>query len=153
MTTELLDVDALPPDQAEILAAEKLSRALAGQLAHGQSPTVILAGSESDAREALPVTAARLLVKILSEIAKGNAVTVVPLKRELSTQQVAELLTVSRPHLIKLLERGEMPFHKVGTHRRIRLADVLTYKRKALEERKTALREMVALNQEVGLYD
>ena len=99
------------------------------------------------------MSAARLLVKILSEIAKGNAVTVVPLKPELTTQEAAELLNVSRPHLVKLLERGEMPFHKVGTHRRIRLADVLAYKRKALEERKAILREMVALNQEMGLYD
>jgi excisionase family DNA binding protein len=153
MTTELLDVDALLPDQAEILAAEKLSQSLASQLAHGESPAVILAGGESDAREALPVTAARLLMKILSEIAKGNAVTIVPLKPELTTQEAAELLNVSRPHLIKLLERGEMPFHKVGTHRRIRLADVVVYKRKALEERKAALREMVALNQEMSLYD
>lgn len=153
MTTELLDIDAMPPDQAESLAAEKLSQALASQLAHGKSPTVILTGGESGTQEALPMTAARLLVKILSEIAKGNAVTVVPLKPELTTQEAAELLNVSRPHLVKLLERGEMPFHKVGTHRRIRLADVLAYKRKALEERKAILREMVALNQEMGLYD
>jgi excisionase family DNA binding protein len=153
MTTELLDIDAMPPDQAESLAAGKLSQALAAQLAHGESPTVILSGGESGAQEALPMTAARLLVKILSEIAKGNAVTVVPLKPELTTQEAAELLSVSRPHLVKMLERGEMPFHKVGTHRRIRLADVLAYKRKALEERKAILREMVALNQEMGLYD
>jgi len=153
MTSELLDIDTVPPNQAESLVAEKLSQVLADQLAHGESPTVILAGGEPGAQEALPMTAARLLVKILSEIAKGNAVTVVPLKPELTTQEASELLNVSRPHLIKLLERGEMPFHKVGTHRRIRLADVLAYKRKALEERKAVLREMVALNQEMGLYD
>ena len=90
MTTELLDVDELLPDQMEIQAAEKLSHALASQLAHGESPTVILAGGESDTREALPATAARLLVKILSEIAKGNAVTIVPLKPDLTTQEAAE---------------------------------------------------------------
>ncbi|HWX43541.1 MAG TPA: helix-turn-helix domain-containing protein [Blastocatellia bacterium] len=75
------------------------------------------------------------------------------LTQELTTQEAAGLLNVSRPHLIKLLERGQMPFHKVGRHRRLRLADVLAYKRKALEERKAILRELVALNQEMGLYD
>jgi excisionase family DNA binding protein len=133
--------------------AERLSKTLASQLAHGESPAVILAEGESTAQEAFPATAARLLVKILTEIAKGNAVTVVPLKPELTTQEAAALLNVSRPHLIKLLERGEIPFHKVGTHRRLRLADLLAYKRKSLEERKTILRELVALNQDIGLYD
>jgi excisionase family DNA binding protein len=153
MTTEPLDVDAVPPDRTEVLAAERLSKALASQLAHGESPKVILAGDESGTQQTLPTTAARLLVKILSEIGKGNAVAVVPVKPELTTQEAAELLNVSRPHLIKLLERGQIPFHKVGTHRRLRLADVLAYKRKALEERKAILRELVALNQDMGLYD
>jgi excisionase family DNA binding protein len=75
------------------------------------------------------------------------------LTQEPTTQEDAGLLNVSRPHLIKLLERGEMPFHKVGRHRRLRLADVLAYKRKVLEERKAILRELVALNQDMGLYD
>ncbi|MGH9759257.1 MAG: helix-turn-helix domain-containing protein, partial [Blastocatellia bacterium] len=119
----------------------------------GHTPSMFLAGEESGAREPLPATAAKLLVKILSEIAKGNTVTILPLKPELTTQEAAELLSMSRPHLIKLLDRGELPFHRVGTHRRIRLSDVLAYKRKALEERKAILREMVALNQEMGLYD
>jgi excisionase family DNA binding protein len=153
MTTEPLDVDAAPPDRMEVQAAERLSKTLASRLAHGESPAVILAEGESGAQEALPATAARLLVKILTEIAKGNAVTVVPLKPELTTQEAATLLNVSRPHLIKLLERGEIPFHKVGTHRRLRLAEVLAYKRKAREERKAILRELVALNQDMGLYD
>lgn len=153
MTAEPLDIETTSPDGAEIQAAERLSKTLASQLARGESPTVILAAGELGAQQALPETAARLLVKILSEIAKGNAVAVVPLKPELTTQEAAELLNVSRPHLIKLLERGQIPFHKVGTHRRLRLADVLAYKRKALEERKAILRELVELNQDMGLYD
>ncbi|MGH9822997.1 MAG: helix-turn-helix domain-containing protein [Blastocatellia bacterium] len=153
MTTETPDVDALPPDQSEIAVAERLSQALAKQIARGDTPAMFLAGEESGAREPLPATAAKLLVKILSEIAKGNTVAILPLKPELTTQETAELLSLSRPHLIKLLDRGELPFHRVGTHRRIRLSDVLAYKRKALEERKAILREMVALNQEMGLYD
>lgn len=153
MSIGMLGIDALPPDQAEAQIAERLNQALARQLAHGKSLMVILSGDESCTQTALPEAVARLLVKILAEIAKGNAVTVVPIKPELTTQEAAELLNVSRPHLIKLLEHGEMPFHKVGTHRRIRLVDALTYKRKDLEERKAILREMVALNQEMSLYD
>jgi excisionase family DNA binding protein len=155
MTTEMLDTDPLPPpDHREMLAAERLSHAIAAQLAQGQTPTVLLAGpAEPGTPEALPVSAAKLLVKILSEIAKGNAVTIVPLKPELTTQQTAELLNISRPHLIKLLEDRKLPFHRVGTHRRIHVADVLTYKRKSLEERKSILMEIVALNQEMSLYD
>lgn len=80
MTSELLGIEAPSPDQADSLAAEKLTQTLADQLAQGKSPTVILACGESDHGTVLPMTAAMLLVKILSEIAKGNAVAVVPIK-------------------------------------------------------------------------
>jgi excisionase family DNA binding protein len=153
MAIKILDVDAPPPDQVERVAAEKLSQTLADHLAHGQSLTLTLGGSESDTRQALPATAAKLLVKILSEIAKGNAIALVPVRPELSAQEAAKWLNVSQPHLIKLLEQGAVPFHQVGEHRRIRLADVLAYRRKALEGRRAILAEIVALNQEMGLYD
>ena len=150
---EPLNIEAPMPDEAERIVAEKLSQALAEHLALGDSARVILSGDKSGAPDALPVTAAKLLVKILSEIAKGNAVTVVTLKPELTIQEAGEVMNISRPRLIKLLEDRKLPFHKVGTHRRIRLADILAYKRKSLEERKAILREMVALNQKMSLYD
>ena len=153
MTTLTLDIDDQSPDQAEVKAAERLGKLLARHVADGETPMLILSGEKSGRQESLPLSAARLLVKIVAEIAKGNSVAVMPLKPELTTQEVAELLNVSRPYLIKLLERGEMPYHLVGTHRRVQLSDVLAYKRKALEERKAILNEMAALNQEMGLYD
>ena len=72
---------------------------------------------------------------------------------QLTIPETAELLNVSPLHLIKLLEHGELPFHRVGMSRRIQLVDILAYKRKSFEEREAMLREMVALNQEMGLYD
>jgi excisionase family DNA binding protein len=69
-----------------------------------------------------------LLLEILTEIFKSNAITVMPIYAELSTQETAELLNISRPHLVELLEQGKIPFRKVGTHRRVLAKDVFDYK-------------------------
>jgi excisionase family DNA binding protein len=76
----------------------------------------------------LPTSALRLLVDILAELAHGNAVRVVPVHAELTTQEAADMLNVSRPHLVKLLEEGGLPFHKTGKHRRVRFADLMQFK-------------------------
>ncbi|HZK67184.1 MAG TPA: helix-turn-helix domain-containing protein [Chloroflexota bacterium] len=76
-----------------------------------------------------------------------------PVHAELTTQQAADLLNVSRPHLIKLLETGEIPFHKTGTHRRIRFDDLMRYGRLRDQKEASALDEMARDAQEMGLYD
>jgi excisionase family DNA binding protein len=92
----------------------------------------------------LPASAVELLVSLLTEMASGNAITLIPIHAELTTQQAAELLNVSRPYLIKLLQDGELPFKKVGTHRRIRFSDLMVYKKKTDAKSESALSRLVA---------
>ncbi|MBB5366172.1 helix-turn-helix domain-containing protein [Deinococcus humi] len=99
----------------------------------------------------LPAGVAALLHSILGEVAKGHAVQVLPVHAELSTQEAADLLGVSRPHLVKLLEEGALPHHKVGTHRRVKLDDVLTYRHQRDQDRRQALQALADLDQELGL--
>ena len=99
----------------------------------------------------LPATAVRLLARILNEMAHGNAVTLTPVQSELTTQEAAGLLNISRPTVIQLLDRNEIAFRLVGTHRRIRLDSLMQFKRRADADRLAALEELVAYDQELGL--
>ena len=101
----------------------------------------------------LPHSVYRVLEQVVHEMARGNAVRVLPVKAELSTQQAADLLNVSRPHLVKLLERGEIPYHRAGSHRRVVLEDLLVYKDRRDRERHDALDEITRISGEIGLYD
>ena len=100
----------------------------------------------------LPPLALKLLFEILKETASGNAVSIVRLRKEVTTHEAAEILNVSRPFLIGLLEKGEIPFRKVGAHRRIPLAPLLEYKGKTNAIRDEALDFLAAQAQELKLY-
>lgn len=112
---------------------------------------LIPVGEASEVMITLPREALDLFVEVLGQLANGNAVTVVPVHAELTTHQAAEMLNVSRPFLIGLLDAGEIPFRMVGTHRRIRFTDLMTYKRQDDAKRDEALAELTQQAQDLGL--
>jgi excisionase family DNA binding protein len=93
-----------------------------------------------------------VLVEAVKALRQGKAVTIVPTSHELTTQQAADFLNVSRPHLIKLLERSEIPHEMVGTHRRIRFEDLVAYRHERTKLRRKVIGDLTAEAQELGLY-
>ena len=100
----------------------------------------------------LPHAVFQALKQIANQMMNGKAVFLIPQYKELTTQEVAQILGVSRPYLINLLEQKEIPFTKVGTHRRIKLSDLLRYKKRVEAEEKRALDEIAQMSQDWGIY-
>ena len=121
------------------------------ELAQNQGVAKLVTPQGSEIR--LPYSILKVLMEVVHEMARGNAVRVMPIHAELTTQQAAELLNVSRPFLVSLLEQGEIKFRKVGTHRRILLEDLLVYKDRRDRERLSALDELAKEDQRLGLYE
>lgn len=143
-----------PPTPEEARLARESSRRLAPLLSsNSKEPLRLCVQAEGVPGEAvaIPATAVRLLHDILKQMARGDAVTLVPVHAELTTQQAADLLNVSRPFLIEQLEKNAIPHRKVGTHRRVRFQDVLDYKAKMDRQRLEALDELTAQAQELGM--
>ena len=115
------------------------------------SPEIEIA--ETGEKIKIPLSALKFLTKIVEEISKGNPVSILPIAAEMTTQAAADYLGCSRPHLVKLLEDGEIPYTKVGKHRRVKLEDVVEYKKQMKANQKAALIEMMHADEDLGLYD
>jgi excisionase family DNA binding protein len=101
----------------------------------------------------LPQSVFTVLRQVIYHMMRGNAVFIIPEHQELTTQEAADFLNVSRPYLIKLLNEDKIPYTTVGTHRRIRLSDLLSYKKLRDAERERGLNEIARISQEFGVYD
>lgn len=117
-----------------------------------RSSTASLVGADGSKKE-LPAALYDLLVTVVGILESGSGVTVVPLGAELTTAETAELLNVSRPHVIKMLEAGAMPYHKVGTHRRVFLEDVLKFRNDRNTQFNVAMSELHELTDQMNLPD
>ena len=151
MSALAVDVeDAIVPTVEDMQAARETVRLLATV---GSTRKVKLCVDGIDPIEsiALPSSIFAQIIDLLAKLGNGDAVTIVPVQAELTTTQSAELLGISRPFLIKLLEREEIPFHMVGTHRKINARDVTAYKMKRMIKRRDTLKSIAALDDELGI--
>ena len=139
--------EPVAPTTEDVRLAKRSSRRLAPYLNRNLNVRI----AETDEQVELPAVAVRLLIDLLSAMAEGNAVTLIPIHAELTTQQAADLLGVSRPFLIKQLEEDVIPFRRVGTHRRVLFSDLMKYKHEVDKQRTQALDELTEQAQELNM--
>ena len=139
------------PSEAEAILAKETSRVLASHAQTAEPLRLRILGDPAKRTVKIPASATRMLIHILEEMARGNAITLIPVHAELTTQEAADMLNISRPSLIQLLDDGKIEFRRVGTHRRIRFEALMAYKRRADADRRAALAELAAYDQELGL--
>lgn len=137
------------PSDRDAALADRAGRKLAAW-SDGSEPVPARFGVTAEPVD-IPTPALRLLKEILDHMAHGNGVALMPLHRELTTRQAADLLQVSRTHLVQLLDEGRIPCRKVGAHRRVRGRDILEYRRQTESHRREALDELTAADQSLGL--
>ena len=145
MTTPTLERTVLPPTESLDELVAMLSRPDA-------EPTTTLSGPNGE-HLVLPPEVFEVLRDVVEAMASGQAVTIAPVHQRLTTQEAADLLGVSRPTLVKLLETGEIPFEQPGRHRRVRLADVLASRERASVERRAALDRIVEIADAADMYE
>jgi excisionase family DNA binding protein len=146
-------LDVKKPSKEEQRAAMESYHALASMLGHLNSENAEIEIEETQEKIKIPVTALKLLAKILKEISLGNPISIVPVATELTTQAAAELLGCSRPHIVKLLEAGQIKYTKVGKHRRVKYEDIVDYKKSLKAKQKSTISEIMQLDEDLGLYD
>lgn len=153
MTSITLSKELFIPTEVDAQLAQESSRIFASHIPHDRSTIELKVARDDNSEEKviIPAAAFHLFVDILSQMAQGNAVTLIPIHAELTTQEAADILNVSRPFLIKLIETGEIHCRKVGRHRRIRFEDLMNYKQKIDSDRTQALNELASQAQELNM--
>lgn len=149
--TEIYNIER--PSKEEQKVALESYGSLAPLLDQIHSDYLEIEIEENSQRIKIPLKALQLLAKILKETSQGRPVSIVPIATEITTQAAAEMIGCSRPHLVKLLENGEINFTKIGRHRRIKYQDILDYKRKMKAEQRQLLIEIMKADEEAGIYD
>ncbi|MFP5501140.1 MAG: helix-turn-helix domain-containing protein [Candidatus Sericytochromatia bacterium] len=140
----LLDMETLKASEQEHEALSSLDRLVEG----GQAQPKLV---DADGNEiVLPETVFHALKTLIHMMAQRKVINLVPERHMLTTNQAADMLNVSRPFLIKLLDQGEIPFQKVGAHRRILFEDLVTYAQQRQRQRRTGLKEILSISQEQG---
>ena len=134
------------------LAAESYDAlASAIEQLHSEQPEIEI--DETSEKIKIPLSALKLLGDILKAMGQGKLISLVPISAEVTTQAAAEMLGCSRPHLVKLLEDGKIPFVKVGKHRRIKFDDIVEYRKQMKEQQKQNIIDIMNADEETGLYD
>lgn len=146
MTMPLVEHTVLPPERPE-----RLGGVLAALASH-RAGAPALVGPDGERLE-LPPEVFEILREVVEALAQGLAITVAPHQMVLSTSEAADILGISRPTLVRMLESGEIPFEQPGRHRRVRMADVLAYRERVRRQRGAGLDRMVAAAEDAGLYD
>ena len=141
-----------PSKEEQRVAMESYS-ILAGVLdqLHTKNPEIEIEETQEKIR--IPLKALKLLAKILKVTSQGKLISIIPVATEMTTQAAAELLGCSRPHLVKLLEEGEIEFTKIGKHRRVKYEDIIAYKKRMKAKQKELLIKIMGADEESGLYD
>ncbi|MBD2237874.1 helix-turn-helix domain-containing protein [Aulosira sp. FACHB-113] len=147
LSNQNLPIDASLINEAETAAIQKLDNIL------NQKNSQVKLVADNVEEMTIPDSVLHVLRQVAQAMASGKNVSIVTYNPELTTQQAADLLNVSRPHLIKLLEQGELPYIMVGTHRRVKFEDLTKYKQERDSKRRQLLDELIAESQDLGFYE
>jgi excisionase family DNA binding protein len=148
MATTAVPEHVLSPDPSEQDDLVELREQLARISARRGRPVARLVGLDGSEVE-IPASAFAALRTVVRDMAQGLTITLIPHDKELTTKEAADILNMSRPFLVRLLDRGEIPYHRVGTHRRLNVEDVLAYRELRAKRRREKLRELTELSEQV----
>ena len=148
----ILNIQTLPSAE-EIALAQLGSQELSAVLeANGEVQNFNVVGKDGENHQVkLPTSAVKLMIEVLTQLGQGNSVNITPIHAELTTQEAADMLNMSRPSLIKLLDTGDIPHTRTGNRRKVAFMDVVNYKQVLENKRLETLDELSALDQELGL--